>query len=101
MTGARLHLVSAYREPTPAMAAAEAPTMFVADLTADAIRALTAHVGALADRLRDDGIDVATRVELGGVAATLVEVADAVDADLLVVAASRVFADCWDRCPAG
>ena len=46
MTGARLHLVCAYREPTPAMAAAEAPTMFVADLTADAIRALTAACGS-------------------------------------------------------
>jgi nucleotide-binding universal stress UspA family protein len=85
MTGARLHIVCAYHEPIPAMAAAEAPTIFAGNLTADAILAQWIHVEAMAERLRADGIDVETRVETGSPAATLVGVADAVDADLLVV----------------
>jgi nucleotide-binding universal stress UspA family protein len=85
MTGANLHLVCVYREPTPVMAVAEAPTIVTGELNADAIRARTAHVEALAERLRVDGINVAARVETGSAAATLVEVADVVDADLLVV----------------
>ena len=85
MTGARLHVVCAYREPIPAMAAAEAPTVFVGNVTAEAIHAQTVHVEALAERLRADGVDVEARVETGGAAATLVGVADVVDADLLVV----------------
>ena len=85
MTGATLHLVCAYREPIPAMAVAEAPTAFAGDLTADAIHAQTAHVEALADRLRADGITVEARVETGAAAATLVSVAELVNADLLVV----------------
>jgi nucleotide-binding universal stress UspA family protein len=59
--------------------------MFVGGLTADAIQAQTAHVEALAAHLRLDGISVETRVEIGAAATTLVDVADAVDADLLVV----------------
>ena len=85
MTGATLHLVCVYREPTPAMAVADAPTIFVSNLTADAVEAQTVHVEALAARLRVDGIDVEARVEIGAAAATLVGVADAVDAELLVV----------------
>ena len=85
MTGAKLHLVCVYHEPTPAMAVAEAPALFVGDLTTEAIEAQTVHVEALAERLRVDGIDVEARVEKGGAAATLVAVADAVHADLLVV----------------
>ena len=85
MTGARLHVVCAHREPIPAMAAAEAPTVFVGNVTAEAIHAQTVHVEALAERLRADGVDVEARVETGGAAATLVGVADVVDADLLVV----------------
>jgi nucleotide-binding universal stress UspA family protein len=85
LTGATLHLVCAYREPTQVMAVAEAPAIFTSDLSADAIQAQTEHVEALAARLRADGIIVEARVETGGPAATLVGVADAVDADLLVV----------------
>jgi nucleotide-binding universal stress UspA family protein len=85
MTGATLHLVCVYHEPTPAVAVAEAPALFTGNLTAEAIEAQTAHVEALAERLRGDGIEVEARVEQGGAAATLVAVADAVHADLLVV----------------
>jgi nucleotide-binding universal stress UspA family protein len=85
MTGALLHVVCAYHEPIPAMAAAEAATIFAGNLTADAIHAQTVHVEALAERLRADGVSVETRVEIGGAAATLVSVADVVNADLLVV----------------
>jgi nucleotide-binding universal stress UspA family protein len=85
MTGAKLHLVCVYHEPTPTMAVAEAPSLFVGNLTAEAIEAQTVHVEAMAERLRVDGIDVEARVETGGAAATLIAVADAVHADLLVV----------------
>jgi nucleotide-binding universal stress UspA family protein len=84
LTGAKLHVVCAYREPIP-LVAAEAPAFSFRDLAADAIHEQTAHVEALAERLRADGIDVDTRVETGAAATTLVEVADAVGADLLVV----------------
>jgi nucleotide-binding universal stress UspA family protein len=85
MTGATLHVVCAYHEPVPATAAAEAPTIFAGNLTADAIHAQTVHVDALAERLRAEGVNVEARVETGNAAATLVGVADAVNADLLVV----------------
>jgi nucleotide-binding universal stress UspA family protein len=85
MTRAKLHLVCAYRAPVPAMVAAEAPTVFAGDLTAEAIHDLTSRVEAMADRLRADGIDVDARVQTGAAAATLMTVAGAVNADLLVV----------------
>ncbi len=85
MTGAALHVVCAYHEPIPAMAAAEAPTFLAGNLTAEAIHAQTVHVEELAERLRADGVHVETRVETGSAAATLVRVADGVNADLLVV----------------
>ena len=85
MTGATLHVVCAYHEPIAAMAAADAPTSFAGNLTADAIHAPTVHVEARAERLRAEGVNVETRVETGSAAATLVSVADVVNADLLVV----------------
>ena len=50
-----------------------------------AIRDQQARIDATARELRAMGVDVATRVEEGPAAEALVSVADAVDADLLVV----------------
>ena len=86
LTGAKLHLVSAFGDSATALAAVAGPAGVIGSgWTDDAIRDQTAIVEAMADRLRRDGIDVETRVEPGGAAGTLVTAAEAVGADLLVV----------------
>jgi nucleotide-binding universal stress UspA family protein len=85
-TGATLHLVCAYRDSATALAAVcTAPGVMASDWRVDAIADHTSHLDDLAARLRDDGIDVETRIEEGSAAAALVSTADVVGADLLVV----------------
>jgi nucleotide-binding universal stress UspA family protein len=84
LTGATLHLVSAYPAQAPAYAAVGGSVLFDPELPAVGAERRV-QVEATATRLRRQGIDVETRVEAGGAASTLVAAADAVGADLLVV----------------
>jgi nucleotide-binding universal stress UspA family protein len=84
LTGARLYLVSAYHDEAAASAAPGSAMLFAPDRP-DAGVQRRLHIDTSARALRAEGIDVETRVEAGGAAATLVEIAEAVDADLLVV----------------
>jgi nucleotide-binding universal stress UspA family protein len=107
LTGAKLYLVSAYpaaAKPAPNVqdfafaytAAGGGAVLFDPDghESADALvdRQLPAigaerrvQIESTASGLRRQGIDVETRVEVGGAASTLVRLADTLDADLLVV----------------
>jgi nucleotide-binding universal stress UspA family protein len=86
VTGARLYLVSVYRESTTALAAAcNVPAAAATDWRVDAINEQTARAETMAADLRADGIDVEVRIEEGAAASALVLVADAVGAGLLVV----------------
>jgi nucleotide-binding universal stress UspA family protein len=84
LTGATLHLVSAYAASASAYAAAGGAILFAPD-GPDGAAELRIHVDALARGLRAEGIEVETRLEAGGAASILVWAADAVGADLLVV----------------
>jgi nucleotide-binding universal stress UspA family protein len=86
LTGATVHLVSAYSGSVAALAAASgAAGVLAADRPDVAIHEQTARVDAMADCLRVEGIETTARVEHGTAANTLVSVADDVGADLLVV----------------
>jgi nucleotide-binding universal stress UspA family protein len=86
LSGAKLHIVSAYRDPTTGLAAVAGATSMVAtEWPEAAIRDQHARIEATAHELRARGVEVDTRVEQGPAADALVAVADAVGADLLVV----------------
>ncbi len=85
LTGAKLYLVSAYSESVAVLAAAAGGSSLPGGDWAEFVHDQTARVDAMADLLRIQGIDVESRVEHGTAAATLVSVAEAVRADLLVV----------------
>jgi nucleotide-binding universal stress UspA family protein len=86
LTGATLHIVSAFSDSVGALAAAAGGAGAIGGDWPDvAIHDQTARVDALADRLRVEGIETVSRVEHGSAAATLVSIADEIEADLLVV----------------
>lgn len=86
LTGAKLYIVSAYSDSVAAVgAAAGAGSMLATDWTEAAIHDQTRRVDAFADRLATEGIETVARVEHGSAAATLVSVADEIEADLLIV----------------
>jgi len=85
LTGAKLYLVSAYPASASSYAAAGGGTILFDPVGPDDGGELRIHVDAVAKGLRAQGIEVETRVESGGAAATLVRTADTLDADLLVV----------------
>jgi nucleotide-binding universal stress UspA family protein len=85
LTGAKLYLVSAYSESVAVLAAAAGGSSLPGGDWTEFVHDQTARVDAMADLLRIQGIDVESRVEHGTAAATLVSVAEAVRADLLVV----------------
>jgi nucleotide-binding universal stress UspA family protein len=85
LTGAKLVLVSAYPASANAYAAVGGGTVFVDPDAHEIPGERQIHVEAVARGLRAQGIEVETRVEAGGAAATLVRTADTLDADLLVV----------------
>jgi nucleotide-binding universal stress UspA family protein len=86
LTGAQLYIVSAYSDSMAAVGiTAGAGSMIAADWPDVAIHDQTRRVDVFADRLRAEGIDTIARVEHGTAAATLVSVADDIEADLLVV----------------
>jgi|SRR5689334_5262728 nucleotide-binding universal stress UspA family protein len=85
LTGATLHLVSAYQESASALAAMAGASPFATEWPEAAVREQRGRVDATASRLREAGITVESRVEVGGAAETLVSVAEDVGADLLVV----------------
>jgi len=85
LTGAKLHLVSVYHDASASLAAASGAAMVASEWPDVAIREQGARVDTIAAGLRARGIDVDGRVENGTPAVTLVAVADALGADLLVV----------------
>jgi nucleotide-binding universal stress UspA family protein len=85
LTGAKLHLVTVYHDAAASLAAASGAGMVASEWPEVAIREQGARIDAIAEGLRARGIDVEGRVEHGTPAVTLVAVAEAVGADLLVV----------------
>ena len=82
LTGARVELVSGYRD-NYAMAASVA--LPVVDMTEDARKAADGCLAQAAARLRSDGVQVETHCMPGDAADALIDVAEATEADLIVV----------------
>ena len=82
LTGARVELVSGYRD-NYAMAASVA--LPVVDMTEDARKAADGCLEQAAARLRSDGVQVETHCMPGDAADALIDVAEATEADLIVV----------------
>jgi len=82
LTGARVELVSGYRD-NYAMAASVA--LPVVEMTEDARKAADGCLEQAAARLRSDGVQVETHCMPGDAADALIDVAEATEADLIVV----------------
>ena len=82
MTGARVELVSGYRED---FALAAGTGMYVGDLAGDARKSADGCLEAAASRLRADGLEVETHCMGGDPADALIDIAEATDASLIVV----------------
>jgi nucleotide-binding universal stress UspA family protein len=82
LTGARVELVSGYREDYSLVAGTG---MYVGDLSGDARKAADGCLESTATRLREDGIEVETHCMGGDPADALIGVAEATDATLIVV----------------
>ena len=82
MTGARVELVSGYRQDNSLALSAG---MYPGDLTAEARKAATGCLEEAAARLRSGGLEVETHCMCGDPADSLIDVAEATDADLIVV----------------
>src|SRR3954462_5715105 len=82
LTGARVELVSGYREDYALVAGTG---MYVGDLSGDARKSANGCLDAAAGRLRADGLEVETRCTGGDPADALIDVAEATDATLIVV----------------
>jgi len=85
LTGAKLYLVSAVSESVTALAAATGASVIADHCLGAVIEDQVGRVGAIADRLRAQGIDVETWVDRGSAADALVSAAEQLDADVLVV----------------
>src|SRR3954447_4275148 len=82
MMGARLELVSGYRVDH---SLAAGTGMYAGDLTEGARTAATGCLESAAAMLRKDGLEVETHCMGGDAASGLIDVAEATDADLIVV----------------
>jgi|SRR3954468_14722244 nucleotide-binding universal stress UspA family protein len=82
LTGARVELVSGYREDYALVAGTG---MYVGDLSGDARKSANGCLDAAAARLRADGLEVETHCMGGDPADALIDVAEATDATLIVV----------------
>ena len=82
LTGARVELVSGYREDFSLVAGTG---MYAGDLAGDARNAATGCLESTAMKLRADGIEVETHCMGGDPADALIDVAEATNAGLIVV----------------
>jgi nucleotide-binding universal stress UspA family protein len=82
LTGARIELVSGYREDYSLVAGTG---MYVGDLSGDARKAADGCLESTAMRLRADGLEVETHCMGGDPADALIGVAEATDASMIVV----------------
>jgi nucleotide-binding universal stress UspA family protein len=82
LTGARIELVSGYREDYSLVAGTG---MYVGDLSGDARRAADGCLESTATRLRAEGIEVETHCMGGDPADALIGVAEATEATMIVV----------------
>ena len=82
LTGARIELVSGYREDYSLVAGTG---MYVGDLSGDARQAADGCLESTATKLRADGIEVETHCMGGDPADALIGVAEATDASMIVV----------------
>jgi nucleotide-binding universal stress UspA family protein len=82
LTGARVELVSGYRED---YSLAAGTGMYTGDLAGDARDAASGCLESTAMRLRADGIDVETHCMGGDPADALIDIAEATNAGLIVV----------------
>jgi nucleotide-binding universal stress UspA family protein len=82
MTGARLELVSGYRQDNSLALSAG---LYPGDLTEESRKAANGCLEETAARLRSGGIEVETHCMCGDPADALIDVAEATEADLIVV----------------
>lgn len=82
LTGARIELVSGYREDYSLVAGTG---MYVGDLSGDARKAADGCLESTATRLRAEGIEVETHCMGGDPADALIGVAEATEATMIVV----------------
>lgn len=82
LTGARVELVSGYREDFSLVAGTG---MYAGDLAGDARTAATGCLESTAMKLRADGIEVETHCMGGDPADALIDIAEATNAGLIVV----------------
>lgn len=82
LTGARIELVSGYREDYSLVAGTG---MYVGDLSGDARRAADGCLESTATRLRAEGLEVETHCMGGDPADALIGVAEATEATMIVV----------------
>jgi nucleotide-binding universal stress UspA family protein len=82
MTGARVELVSGYRQDNSVALSAG---MYPGDLTEEARKAASGCLEEAAERLRSGGLEVETHCMCGDPANALIDVAEATDANLIVV----------------
>ena len=86
LTGAKLHLVSAYHPPSQAAVGLGAEVMVVNTLSDSEVRSSVEEVlDELAKEITQDGVAVATYPCVGGAADALLDVAEHQNADLIVV----------------
>jgi nucleotide-binding universal stress UspA family protein len=83
LTGARLELVSGYREDYSSFAAGTG--MYPGNLAEDARKAASGCLEEAAAKLRSRGLAVETHCMGGDPAAALIDIAEATNADLIVV----------------
>ena len=84
LTGARLELVSGYRQDN-SMALSAGTGMYAGDLTEDARKAADGCLESAAMQLRAEGIEVETHCMPGDPANAIIDVAETTNADLIVV----------------
>jgi nucleotide-binding universal stress UspA family protein len=82
LTGARIELVTGYREDYSLVAGTG---MYVGDLSGDARKAADGCLESTATRLRADGLEVETHCMGGDPADALIGIAEATDASMIVV----------------
>jgi nucleotide-binding universal stress UspA family protein len=82
LTGARIELVTGYREDYSLVAGTG---LYVGDLSGDARKAADGCLESTASRLRADGIEVETHCMGGDPADALIGIAEATDATMIVV----------------
>lgn len=82
LTGARVELVSGYREDYSMVSGTG---MYVGDLAGDARKSADGCLEATAARLRADGVEVETHCMGGDPADAIIDIAEATNAGLIVV----------------